>query len=334
MKLPALLSLFLFITPSAYAVPAAAGDLILGFRATEAPGADTNLEVNLGPAAYFYGAAAGTTSVLTRLAVQDLVSTYGDNWNTRTGLSWGIIGTTATSTTTGAPARTIWASAPEETPGTPSTPWTRASASGLQNASNAIATMYGIGAVGSIGNFPATANSEFTSKVNASNAGSWSVQEDLVVGQSFRRFTPSVRKSGGTFPAAGSAYDGTGYSVLDLYDIRPTQLTDPTGLPATLLGGIGLNSAGKLVFSTDISKFAPPSGPVNLGIPTITYTGGVVTVTLAGVSPGSYILEISTTMAALSWTDLFTRSPVAGVLTYIDNNPPQPRGFYRIKKSN
>ena len=328
-----LLAVISFSSP-VYAIPAAAGDLILGFRATDAPGSDTNLEINLGPASAFYNAAAGTTSLLTRVAVQDLIDTYGANWGSRPDLSWGVVGTTGTTTTTGAPARTIWASAPEEIAGTASAPWTRASASGLQNASNAISTMYGTGAPGSIGNFPATSNSAFTSKVNSSNGGSWSVQEDLVAGQSFRRFTPSVRKSGGAFPATGSSYDGTGYSVLDLWDIRPTIAGDPAGLPATLLGGFGLNSAGKLVFSTSIAAFAPPTGTVELGSPTITYTGGIVTVRLAGAPSGSYILERSTTMAALSWTNLITQSPVSGVLTYTDNDPPVPRSFYRIKKSN
>lgn len=328
----ALASTILSLSSRVQAIPAAAGDLILGFRATEAPGADTNLEVNLGPASAFYSAAAGSTAVLTRLSVQDLIDTYGSNWNTRADLSWGIIGTTGTSSTTGtppAPARTIWASAPQLTPGTASTPWTRASASGLQNASGAIATMYGSSSLGSIGNFPATSNSAFASKVNASNAGSWSVQEDLVAGQSFRRFTPTVRQSGNTFPVTGSAYDGTGYSVLDLYDIRPGSGD------ATLLGGVGLNSAGKLVFSTDITKFAPPSGPVSLGIPTITLNnGGSITVVLAGVPSGNFILQRSTQLTTGSWSDLFTQAPAGGVLTFTDANPPQPRGFYRIKPAN
>ena len=324
---------FASFTTSLHAIPAVVGDLILGFRAGSSPGSETNLEVNLGPASAFYGAASGTTSVLTRLAVQDLIETYGANWNTRTDLSWGLIGTTGTSTNTGAPARTIWASAPESTPGTASTPWTRASSSGLQNSSNAIATMYGTGAPGSLGNFPATTNSAFSAKVLATSAGSWTVQEDLVASQSFRRFTPTVRQAGNTFPVAGSGYDGTGYSVLDLYDMRPTLASDPPGLPATLVGGFGLNSAGKLVFSTDITRFAPPTAGAELGIPTITYIAGTVTVSLANVPPGSYILERSTTLAALSWTTLFTQSPVAGVLTYTDGNPPPLRGFYRIKKS-
>lgn len=330
MKLPSiclfLLSFTSFSVP-VYGVPAVLGDLILGFRATAAPGSDANLEVNLGKVSDLV---AGTTTIHTRLVVQDLRDTYGDNWATRTDLSWGIIGTTGTSSAI-APARTIWASAPETTPGTASTPWERASSNGLQNASNAIVTMYGSGSLGSIGSYPATANSTFASKVNSTNAGSWSYQEDLVAGVSFRRFNPSIRMSGNSFPATGSALDGTGYSVLDLWEVQPGTSSDP----ATLIGGIGLNSAGKLVFSADISKFAPPAATVELGNPVITYTGsGSATITLAGAPPGTYVLERSTTMAALSWSNQSSpQTPVAGVLTFTDSNPPQPRSFYRIKKT-
>jgi hypothetical protein len=322
-------SALLGLTASIHAIPAASGNLILGFRATEAPGADTNLEVNLGPVSAFTAAAAGSTSVLTGLSVEDLAAVYGPNWKTRTDLSWGIVGTTGTDTVGTAPARTIWASAPEAVPGTQSAPWTVSSASGLQNASNAIATMYS-GPTGSLMSTAANAVSPTTVKVNAALGGSWTVQDDLTSGVSFRRFNPSVRITGAPFPVAGSAYDGTGYSVLDLWELRP----GASGDPGTLVGGFGLNNAGKLVFSKDITKFAPSTGPAELGIPTIVRSGGSNIISLTGVSPGNYILERSPSMTAGSWTDLLTpQSPVAGTLTFTDNAPPAPRGFYRIKTS-
>jgi hypothetical protein len=331
MKLsPLLASLLSFASfaGSLHAIPAAVGDLILGFRASAAPGSDTNLQINLGPASSFFGAAPGTTTILTRLSVQDLVDTYGSNWNTRADLEWGVVGSMGSEAVGGVPARTIWASKPEATPGTASTAWTRGSEDGLQNASVAIGTMYA-GAPGSMVNFTATANSVFTVKTPSATSGSWTAQEDLVANQSFRRFTPTVTQTGNNFPTAGSAYDGTGYRVLDLYDIRPGSGA------STRLGGIGLNNAGKLVFSTSISVFAPPSAPVVLGSPTITLNaGGTVTVSLTGAPAGNYTLERSTTLAAFSWTTLLTQSPVAGVLTFLDSNPPQPRGFYQIKKLN
>lgn len=319
------------LTASVQAIPAATGDLILGFRASGAPGSDTNLEINLGPAANFANAAAGSTSVLTGLAASDLVAVYGANWNTRADLSWGIVGTTGTDTVGTAPARTIWASSPQVTPGTKSEPWPVSSAGGLQNASNAIATMYS-GPTGSLVNFPATPNSPAAAKVNSSLGGSWSVQDDLTAGVSFRRFNPTVRISGNAFPAAGSAYDGTGYSVLDLWEIRP----GTSGDPGTHVGGFGLNSAGKLVFSKDVTKFGSgTTGPVELGVPTIVRNaGGTVTVGLTGAPDGSYILQRSPSMADGSWVDLLTpQSPASGTLSFTDNSPLPLRGFYRIKKN-
>ena len=83
----------LSIAPASRAIEAAVGDLILGFKATGGQGLATNLEVNLGPASAFYNAAAGSTDVLTRLAVADLVEVYGANWASRDDLFWGIAGT-------------------------------------------------------------------------------------------------------------------------------------------------------------------------------------------------------------------------------------------------
>ena len=319
-------ALILFTARAQANVGANTADLILGFRASGGQGADTNLEVNLGPAANFYGAAAGSASVLTGLSVEDLKSTYGNDWATRADLFWGVVGATTSAAVGAAPARTLWATRAEAIAGTASTPWPRGVQFTLQIPSGAISTMY-TGAPGSITSFPATANSATAAKVNAGEGGSWSVQDDATPGVSFKYFNPTVVKPINTFPAAGSAYDGTAYTVLDLWEVRP----GTAGSPSTLVGGFGLNSAGKLVFSRDITKFAPATTPVVLGQPTITYSGiGSATISLTNVPSGSFILERSTSMAAQSWGTLFTQSPVAGTLTFIDPSPPQPRGFYRI----
>ncbi len=319
---------FAAFSSSLYAgVPAASGDLILGFQATGGMGADTNLEVNLGPASAFYGAPAGSASVLTRLSAVDLANIYGNDWNTRPDLFWGVIGTTGVAAVSGVPARTVWASRPETTPGTPSLGWPRAGTFTLQIPSNTIASLY-TGAPGSIDRPEAivTANSAFSAKVSAAESGSWKAQEGAIAGVSFKYFNPSVMNAVATFPAANSSYDGTAYTVLDLWEVRPGSAADQS----TLVGGIGINNAGKLVFSRDVTKFGPSTGPMQLGIPTIAYDGITATVTLADVSPGSYILERSTTMAESNWPDLLTQSPVSGTLVYVDTNPPVGRAFYRI----
>ena len=310
-------------------VPTAAGDIILSFDATGGQGADTNLEVNLGPASNFYNAAAGSATVLTNLSVQDLKDTFGEDWATRSDLFWGLAGTTGLGAVGTAPAKTVWASRAEVTAGTASIPWPRAGAFTLQVPAQTIQSLY-TGAPGSLGNANATANSAFSGKVDASLGGSWTVQETFTAGVSFRYFNPSVMNGVNTFSATGSAYDGTAYTVLDLYDVRP----GTPGDPAVRLGGIGINSAGKLVFSTDVTKFAPPSTNVVLGEPTLTLNAnGSSTVSLTSVPNGTYALDRSTTLAAGSWATLFTQSPVSGTLIYNDPTPPAGRGFYRIRKT-
>jgi hypothetical protein len=232
-----------------------AADFVLGFRADGGQGSGVNLEVNLGPSTNYTGLAPNTTFVVTRLSPLDLVSTYGANWDERNDLSFGIVGATGASTFNGIPARTLWASSPELTPGTPSAPWQRGSASGQQNTSGAITTMYS-GPPGSLSLGSATANSAFSTVIDATAGGSWSVQEDIVVGQSFRRFTPSVRISLGSIPSTPAIYDGTnGYSVLDVWELLPG-----TG-DGTLVGAFGLNANGQLVFSNNPTVFAAVPEP-------------------------------------------------------------------------
>lgn len=327
-----LLALFLAalaIAPAARAVPAVSGDIILGFKASGGQGVDTNLEVNLGPASDFYNAPAGSSSVLTRLSVADLIDVYGLNWASRADLYWGIAGATGAAAVGSAPARTLWASRSVETPGTQSVPWLRSSAFTLQVPSGRINTLY-TGAPSSLDSFPATANSAFSSKVFTGELGSWTAQEEFTPGVSFTYFNPSVVKNINTFPAQGSAYDGTAYTVLDLWEVRP----GTAGTPATLLGAIGINSAGKLVFSRDITKFAPPSTAVELGAPVLALNGGSATVTLGGAPSGNYVLERSTTMAAASWTTVGNpQTPASGNLSFNDPAPPAGRSYYRIRKT-
>ncbi len=249
------LATVILLSGSAHAVTTTTADFILGFRANGGQGSGINLTVNLGPSTNFTGLAPDTSFVVSRLNALDLVSTYGANWDERNDLSFGIVAATGASTFNGIPARTIWASNAETTPGTQSTPWTRGSASGQQNSSSAISTMY-TGAAGSLSNGSPTANSAFSSAIDNSLAGSWSFQDDIVVGQSFRRFTPTVTIPLGNIPTAPAAYDGiNGYSALDVYELRPGSGD------GALVGTFGLNASGQLVFSNNPGVFAAVPEP-------------------------------------------------------------------------
>lgn len=245
----------LILASRAQAVTAVAGDLILGFRASGGQGASTNLEVNLGPASNYYGAAPGSF-VVTGLSTSDLTATYGSGWASRADLSFGIVGTTGAASVGGAPARTIWASRAETTPGTLSTPWLRGNVFTLQVPSNTISTLYS-GAPGSLSNAPA-AGSPSSALIDISLAGSWTAQEDFTPGVSFRYFNPSVLITMDEIPATPAQYDGlNGYAVLDLFEVRP----GTAGSPASFVGSFGLNSSGQLVFSTSQSVFAAVPEP-------------------------------------------------------------------------
>ena len=246
-------------TGGARAVTAGFSDLIMGFRAGGGQGSGSNLEINLGPSSTYSGLAPNTSFVVPGLSVVDLVSTYGANWDDRNDLAFGIAGATGAGSFNGIPARTIWASNAETTPGTLSSPWQRGSTSGQQNSAGAITTMYS-GPPGALSNGSATANSAFASVIDNTLGGSWTVQDDIVAGQSFRRFTPTVTIPLGNIPTSPSAYDGAnGYSVLDVWELRPGSGD------GVLLGSFGLNSGGQLVFSNNPSVFAPIPEPATTG---------------------------------------------------------------------
>ena len=251
---PALLAGLLLASP-AQAVTAIAGDLILGFRASGGQGSSKNLEVNIGPASNYYGAMPGSF-VVTGLSTSDLVSTYGSGWASRSDLSFGIVGTTGSVAVGAAPARTIWASRAESTPGTSSAPWLRGTTFALQLPSNNISSLYA-GAPGSLSNAPA-AGSPSSAIIDTALSGSWTAQEDFTPGVSFRYFNPSVLITMDEIPATPAQYDGVnGYAVLDLFEVRP----GTAGSPGTLIGAFGLNDNGQLVFSTSPSVFAAVPEP-------------------------------------------------------------------------
>ncbi len=245
----------LLLTGSAHAITAGFADLVLGFRATGGQGSGLNLEVNLGQPSLYAGLAPNTSFVVTQLNSLDLVSTYGAAWDDNTTLSFGIVGAVGSADFNGYPARTLWASRPEATPGTPVTPWNAGSADGQQNAGGRITTMYS-GAPGSLSNGSPTANSLDSTVIANNLGGSWTVQENGSAGQSFSRWTPRVRALFSSFPTIPAIYDGTNpYLVVELFELRPDSGA------GTRLGAFGLNPNGQLVFSNNPSVFAPIPEP-------------------------------------------------------------------------
>jgi len=84
-----------FVSTHASAQSAGQFDLILGFETTDAtaPGNNTNLEIDLGPASNF--TTSYSNANFSQLVGTDLSNTYGSGWATRTDLVWGVSGITS-----------------------------------------------------------------------------------------------------------------------------------------------------------------------------------------------------------------------------------------------
>ena len=216
------------------------GDLILGFRATGAPGETLNLEVDLGNMSNFYGAAVGSTIPLPALSMQDLSDVYGANWYTRTDLVWGAVATTgrASGTSDGhATVDTLWATTADGLPA-----WNRGSSFAQATASANIEPMFVGGSAGTLLGANSTTNSSKAAVINATGPGSWTYQDSKTAGESFGYFNPSVD---------GSANVAGGQAVLALYELQPG-----TGA-GTKLGNLVLSQA-------DLSFQAVPEPSVGM----------------------------------------------------------------------
>jgi len=230
------------MTPSAKAATIAAhfDDVIMGFHATGGQGQNDNLEVDLGSVSQFHNAAPGTSFAIPGLAVADLVSIYGANWNTRSDLLWGAVATAGRSAAgpDGEPKITLWASNAETTLGVQSTPWNRGSTFAQGPASAIIEPMFNTGNppnAGQLDGATSTANSNFAADINATLAGSWSKQDLAQAGTSFKYFNPSVDGSLNIGPS--------GQARLDFYELQPG-----TG-PGAYLGYFSLNGDGTSSFT-------------------------------------------------------------------------------------
>ena len=103
----------------------AAGDLLVGFRATAGTGSATNLIVNIGSSSTLRDNNTTSTSLINlgNSVGTALYDTYGSDWATRTDLWWGVIGVRDTNpfgaVTAGDPNNTLYFSAPQTLSGSP-----------------------------------------------------------------------------------------------------------------------------------------------------------------------------------------------------------------------
>ncbi|HVU24849.1 MAG TPA: immunoglobulin domain-containing protein [Opitutus sp.] len=243
----ALLALVGLALPAGAAtVQADLNDLVLGFRATSGTGQTLNLEVNLGSVA-LYTHPSGSPMTIARLSAADLSSTYGANWNSRSDLFWGVIGSSGRTGSGGPDGQslvTLWASRPETTVGTQSAAFNRGSRNAQSFASSVVESVYRA-APGSLDGATSTGNSSYSAKINATLTGSFTVQDTNTAGVSFGFFNPTI----------DNGVVSSGWAVSDLYELQPGSGT------ATYIGSFGLSSDGTLKFATSPAAFTGTPAP-------------------------------------------------------------------------
>jgi hypothetical protein len=281
---------FALISMDAKAAPftGGIGDLILGFRVTDnsGQGATQNLEVDLGNVSHFTSLAPGQTLTLNAttagLALADLTSIYGANWNTRTDLVWGLAaasGRTGTSGVPGFPLSEVWASSAELPSGTPGQAYI-AKGFRLQNAASAayenLVVVNPGDPAGLAQSGIGTANSTNSANETAATPGSWFSSEFNQGPSSTTEFS----FFNGT-PLDAFTYGGDGVnltsapttSIGDFYQLNP-QATSTATAPAILLGKFSLTQGG--VFTYTAAAIPEPSSLGLMGVGFLSLVGMVV----------------------------------------------------------
>jgi len=216
----------------------AVGDLLLGFRVASSgsdPGLTINLEVDLGSASLFYNATPGSTFTLTGLTLADLVGVYGSSWNTRTDLSWGVVGTTYANSDSHSSEDTLWLTKARSNPAVKTTAYNRLSDFSQQGPAGKIATMFQAGSAGTFFGATATSNSARAAQIDATAVGSWTIQENP--GSSTFGFNTGGLLDNTTNISSGS------FAISDLYELQPGSGA------GTYLGSFSLSNSGVLSFT-------------------------------------------------------------------------------------
>jgi hypothetical protein len=299
-------------------------ELILGFRATGGQGLTVNLEVDLGNVSQFYNATPGSTISLPALSVQDLANVYGTSWSTRTDLVWGAVATTgrAAGTSDGhAPVGTLWATDP-----TGQAAWNRGSVFAQKTASPNIEAMIVPGSAGSLYGATPTVNSSESATIDATEAGSWTIQDLKTAGTSFGYWNPTIDDAV-TNPASGQA-------VSALYELQPTNVASIAG---TFLGDLVLTPSG-----LSFQAVPPISAPLRvLSIArsgndiTLTWTAPGGTTNVVQATPGSNGSYTTNGFAAISGQIINSGAANVAVTNQYTESfgaTNRPSRFYRVQQ--
>lgn len=258
-----------------------AGDLLLGFRASDGTGATKNYVVNLGSAETLSTLSTPKLFGADGAIATDLASVFGADWSTRSDLHWSVSGTTGSFAPVGSiPAKTLFATLAESTPGTYETKlWTRGSST-----AQGVVTSKMNGFASAFKSYAPTANNPLGVIQNQTDANSYgSFQKGGTLpnsgpapGISFAYFNPSIEAN---FAAGASA------SILDLVKLEPAT-SEFVGAQGALVGRFAISTTGTVTFTPKGYGENPPtiaSQPQSTGLNT---GGSARLVVTAGTSVG------------------------------------------------
>lgn len=231
-----------------------AGDLFVGFRATDNFGASQNYLINIGQASTYRDLTAGTTINLSlgNIGV-DLTGLYGSDWHMRDDVFWSVSGgNTSSSTVSGDSARTAYYS---NYGGGPA--WDRLGFSGSASSNGAFQSQSLRYIQSPIGDpILSTANSSvgvIQTATTSNSYGSFQVEGNQTA--AYGRFGGGGENS---FAVGGVA--GTG-NELSLYRLETIPFGGPATAPGEYLGYFSINSSGLVSFTA-----VPEPGTIGLAL--------------------------------------------------------------------
>ena len=231
------------------------GQLYLGFRASDGTGATKNYLVKLGSASNFTNGASIASFGTDGSIATDLASLFGSDWNTRTDLFWSVSGTTGSFESVGGlPAKTLFASIAEMTPGTFETErvWVRASSTAqgiVTSRMNSLSNAFTSSNLSPNNPLGVIQNQTDSNSYGSFQKGGTLVNSGPAPGISFAYFNPSIE---------ANFQSGASNSILDLVQLEPASGND-IGTAGTVLGRFRISPSGVITFIPKDAQEVPPS---------------------------------------------------------------------------
>ena len=216
------------------------GDLILTMRLTA--GGSQEFQMDLGSATLYTGVSPNTTVPVAGFALSDLSSAFGPDWYGNSALSWSVVGSSGSFGAAGQPPYTLFATAPQSSPGSPGlNPWPQQSLNGQEGTDAGIQGLYN-----GFAGLPLAAGANGTIRFDSDPLSFFNASQD-------------ANGTVGTFGAFYPGVEGLPGQVLDLYAMQfGTRANGLIGQPGAWVGSFYFDPTSQLLtFSTVPEPGAP-----------------------------------------------------------------------------